>query len=206
MVGKRAVELGEEEVHVEREGVEDLGGDEPAHPVGGVGHDAQGPQGGDVDEAPHVGGVLLEHVAPLVATRALRRRRDPVSQRFFGQLPDVDQTGVLADGPGPAETHLDAVVTGRVVRRREHGAGGVEATRGEVHEVGRDQAEVDDVGAGGCVLPVANALDNASPEAAHVPSDDHLRGPTETGKGPSNGPGRIVHRAGRAPCRARRRP
>ena len=46
-------------------------------------------------------------------------------------------------GRAPGKAELDAVVLGRVVRRREHRPGEVELSRGEVEEVGRGEADVD---------------------------------------------------------------
>ena len=54
---------------------------------------------------------------------------------------------VGADRAGALEAHLHAVVLGRVVRRREDHAGPVTVTGGEVDEVRRGQADVDDVDA-----------------------------------------------------------
>ena len=45
VVGERAVELAEQDLEVERQALEHLGHDQPAHAVGRVGHDLQRPQG-----------------------------------------------------------------------------------------------------------------------------------------------------------------
>ena len=67
--------------------------------------------------------------------------------QVFGHLLDLDQAGVDADGTGARQAQLDAVVLRRVVRRREHGPGGVEAPGSEIQEVGRAHAQIGDVDA-----------------------------------------------------------
>ena len=140
MVRERAVELAVHDLEVEREAVEHGGNDETAHAVGGVGHDLQRPERPDIDERTHVVGERAEHVA---AGHRARGRGGSDARR--GVVTDLRQTGVLTDGAGARQAELDAVVLGRVVRRREHGAGRVERAGGEVQEVGRAQTEVDDV-------------------------------------------------------------
>ena len=53
--------------------------------------------------------------------------------------------GVLANRLGAGQAELDAVVLRRVVRCGEHGAGRIQRARGEVHEVGGGESEVDHV-------------------------------------------------------------
>ena len=57
------------------------------------------------------------------------------------------EAGVLADRPGAGQAELDAVVLRRVVRRGEHRARARRACPRRSTEVGRGQAEVDDVDA-----------------------------------------------------------
>ena len=106
---------------------------------------------------------------------------EPPSGRAAGGTPigghplDLLEARVLADGTRPRQAELEPVVLGGVVRRREHGAGGVEAARGEVHEVGRGQAEVDDVEA---LRSHAVRERSREPDAGgpHVPTDEHAVG------------------------------
>ncbi len=84
MVGEGPVELGEEEDHVEGQAVEDLGDDQPSHPVGRVGHDPQRPEGGGVDERPDMAGVLGQ-VVPSFVTARLVAVVDAGTERFLGR-------------------------------------------------------------------------------------------------------------------------
>ena len=141
VVRERAVELAVQDLEVERQAVEHGGHDEAAHAVGGVGDDLQRPQGDDVDERADVGGEVGEQVDAA-------DRRPPAAgglEPGGGHGLDLAEAGVLADRLGAGEAQLDAVVLRRVVAGGEHGAGRVEVAGGEVDEVGRGQAEVDDV-------------------------------------------------------------
>ena len=60
---------------------------------------------------------------------------------------DDFEAGVSGDRGGAAEAHLDAVVSGRVVRCGEDGARHVQHTGGVVQHVGCAQPDVDDVDA-----------------------------------------------------------
>ena len=62
MVRERAVELAVQHRERERQPLEDLRDDEPAHAVGGVGDDGERPQHRGVDERPHVVAERLEQV------------------------------------------------------------------------------------------------------------------------------------------------
>jgi hypothetical protein len=141
VVRERTVELRVQQVELERQALEHLGDDQPPHPVGGVGHDLQGTQGAHVDERPHVPCEVVQEVEGLDAPRLCGRRGHPGGHQPL----DLGQAGVLADRPGAREAELDAVVLGRVVRRREHRPRGIERPGGEVHEIGRRQSQVDHV-------------------------------------------------------------
>ena len=85
---------------------------------------------------------------------------------------DGVEAGVASDRGRAAETHLDAVVSGRVVRCGEDGARHVQHTRRVVQHVGCAQPDVDDVDA---------VLEHAVTEGpgellafgAHVVTHDH---------------------------------
>ena len=65
MVGEVAVELGVEDLDLERQSLEHLRGHQPAHAVGRVGHHLQRAQDGGVDEGADVVGVGVEDRAVL---------------------------------------------------------------------------------------------------------------------------------------------
>ena len=100
---------------------------------------------------------------------------------FGGDRFDVFQASVLPDGTSTGQAQLDAVVLSRVVRRGEHRAGRIELAGGEVEQVGRGQAEVDDVdtlfehAAGECV-------DELGTGRAHVATDQDPRCVGEAGE------------------------
>ena len=71
---------------------------------------------------------------------AVGRRR---GERLGGHALDLCETGVPADRTSPGETELDPVVSGRVVRRREHRPCEVELAGREIEQVGRGQPDVD---------------------------------------------------------------
>ena len=142
---------------------EHRGDDQPAHAVGGVGHDLERPQRAEVDERPHVVGEGARAGRGTASRRPGRRRgqRRPRPVALISREP-----GVLADRPGAGQAELDAVVLGRVVRGGEHGARRVELAGGEVQQVGGGQAEVDDVERPGPATPSAKAAASSTPEAA----------------------------------------
>ena len=184
MVGERPVELAEEDLELERETVEDPGHDQPPHAVGGVGHDPQRAQGRHVDERADVGGELVEHV-PLRDRAPLLERLDPALGVGHHGL-DVLEPGVLADGSGPGQAQLDAVVARGIVGGGEHGPGTVELAGREVQEIGRHHPEVDDVGplAGDALGERGRQLDA---RRAHVPAHEHTRRSAEMGEGGAHG-------------------
>ena len=153
MVGEVAVELGEEDLHLEGQPLEDLGGHQAAHPVGRVGHHLQGTQRPTCRRTSARG--RRRRRAPSAARSGAQRGRvgsggpsaAPLVEQRLGRGLDLGQAGVAADGAGPGQAELQPVVPGRVVGGGEHGPGGVEAAGGEVEQVGRGEAEVDDVGA-----------------------------------------------------------
>ncbi len=121
VVRERPVELGVHDLEVERERLEDLRDDEPTHAVGGVGDDLERTERRDVDERADVIGERIEHVA--AGQRAARVGVADVAGRpGQGGGLDVGQAGVLTDRSSTGAAQLDAVVPGRVVRRREHRA------------------------------------------------------------------------------------
>ncbi len=117
---------------------------EPAHAVPGIHDDTKGPDAGEVDESPQVRRVAGEHVE--LSIRSGRRHEvDTVREICARAISDAGEPGVHADPAGARAAELDAVVGRRVVTRREHRGGGIEAPRGEVALVGRAQADRDDV-------------------------------------------------------------
>ena len=141
VVREAAVELAVEEVEVEGQLGEHRRHDEPAHAVGGVGDHLERHEHRRVDERADVLGEVVQQVDAGEQARLGGRRRYAGADHGL----DAVEAGVLADRLGAGEAELDAVVVGRVVRRGEHRGRRVEAAGGEVHEVGRGQAEVDDV-------------------------------------------------------------
>ena len=142
----------------------------------------------------------------------LRRpaRRRPAAGRAgedgFGHGLDLGQAGVDADGLGPGEAQLDAVVLGRVVRRREHGAGRVEAPGGEVHEVGRHQTEVDDVDALAPHAVGERGHERRRRTAACRGRSGSAAAPAKRANASADGAAHAPRRAGRGRCRGCRRP
>jgi hypothetical protein len=70
-----------------------------------------------------------------------------LEQSAFDRRTYLREAGVLADGGGAGSAQLDAVVLGGVVAGGEHRRRRVEPSRREVREVGRDEPEIDHVGA-----------------------------------------------------------
>ena len=99
----------------------------------------------------------------------------------LGHRLDVVEARVLPDRLGRRQAHLDAVVLGRVVARREHRRRGVEVAGGEVGDVGGGHAEVDDVEA-----LVEHALGEGRRQlhagGAHVAGDEHPGGAVVLGR------------------------
>ena len=174
MVRERPVELGIEDRQVERQVGERGGDDGAAHAVGRVGHDTQRAQRVDVDERVDVLDVLGEQVALLDPAPLGGPLEEPARDRRL----DLGQPRVLADGGGAGAAQLDPVVLGGVVAGSEHRRRRVEPPRREVHEVGRDQTELDDVGAGqgGAVGERGRERLRRRP---HVPPHQHQRGARE---------------------------
>ena len=149
VVRERAVELAVHHLELDLgQALEDLGHDEAAHAVGGVGHDlaAGATASGSMNDTTWS---AKSSSRSCVVSRPGRWR--PAGRRAVehgvGDGLDVGQARVRAHRPRPGQAQLDAVVLRGVVRRGEHGARGVEAAGGEVDEVRRDQPEVDDVDA-----------------------------------------------------------
>ncbi len=188
MIGERPVELRVEQLDLERQGGEDGGDDQAAHPVGRVGDHAERAQRGDVHEGVHVGGVVLDDVATLRGAGLLTLVGTGV-ERPLGGRPDLGQPGVLPHGTGAGQAELHAVVGGGIVGGREHGPGGVESSRSEVEHVRRRQPDVHHVGAG---APGAGGKGGGEldPRLAHVAPHDDPRRPGEAGERPADGPAR----------------
>ena len=170
MVRERPVELGIEDRQVDRQVGEHGGDDGAAHAVGGVGDDTQRAQCVDVDEGVDVLDVLGEQVALLDPAPLGGAFEEPGLDR----RPDIREPRVLADGGGARPAQLDPVVLGGVVAGSEHRRRRVEPPRREVHEVGRDQPELDHVGAGqgGAVGERGRERLRRRP---HVPPHQHQR-------------------------------
>ncbi|GAB3863139.1 hypothetical protein GCM10027610_109100 [Dactylosporangium cerinum] len=75
------------------------------------------------------------------------RRLAPALQDCLRALADLGETRVLPDRLRPLLAQLDAVVLGRVVTGREHGARQVQRAGGEVQQVRRTESRLDHVGA-----------------------------------------------------------
>ena len=141
MVGERAVEL-----EVQRQDVE---GHRPeygrrgmaTHTVACIDCDLQRAQRSQVDQSAEVARVFLEDV--LGAGGACRSVVRGNTRDDLGG--DDCEAGVLTDRLGAGPTHLDAVVLGGIVARREHRARAVQQTGCKVELVGRRQSDVDDV-------------------------------------------------------------
>src|SRR2546428_32623 len=100
-------------------------------------------------------------------------------------------TSAAWDGGSAGPAQLDAVVLGRVVAGREHGAGSVEATGGEVDQVGGGQPGVDHRGAGqGGALHEGGR--QRARRRAHVPGHDDAGGAGEGGEGVADAPGDVL--------------
>ena len=172
MVRERAVELGVHDLEFDAgQPLHHRRHDESAHAVGGVGDDLHRADVGRVDEADHVLDELGEQVL-FGAGAALRCRRERRTvEHLFGDPLDVGQPGVDTDRTSTRQAQLHAVVSGRVVRRGEHRARGVERSRREVHQVGRGEADVDHVEA---VLEQAlrERVEQLRSRRAHVAGDD----------------------------------
>ena len=201
MVRERPVELRKEDRQVERQVGEHGGDDGAAHPVGGVGDHAQRAQRVDVDERVDVLDVLGKQVTLLDPAPLGGAFEEPARDRS----PNLGQTRVLADGRGARPAQLDAVVLRGVVAGREHRRRRVEVTGREVREVGRDQPEVDDVGAGqgGAVGERGRERLRRRP---HVAPHEHERGAREPRRTRSRSAGRRRRRGRRGTARGCRRP
>ena len=168
----------------------------------------------DVDEAPHVGRELVEHVAALDAPVFGDRRDAAVDRRrgvgLDGHAADLAEAGVTPDRAGAGQAQLDAVVVGGVVRRREHRPGQVELARGEVEEVGRGQADVDHAEAGrehaGAEGPAELDAGLADVAAEDDPPVGQLLGEHERAEPDTDGVGHAGVRARRGRCPGCRRP
>src|SRR6478752_3523306 len=153
-----------------------------AHAVAGVDDDLERARTGQVDEAAQEGGVVTEQIARRhrAGTPGRVREAGPTVEQPLGEVADLGETRVLAHGAGRRPAQLDAVVLGRVVARREHGAGEVEGAAGVVEAVGRaepDDGHVDAArghtgGEGRGELRRARA---------HVVADDDTAGPVRDG-------------------------
>lgn len=175
VVGEGAVQL---EVHGDEgqgQTLEDRGNGVAAHAVARVDHDLQGADGGQVDEGAKVRRVILQRVGPGDRSRVRRGFGGARVRPAFRQLADLRQARVLADGGGARAAQLDAVVLGRVVRGREHGAGEVQRARGVVQLVRGAQADLGDVHAE-CRCAAREGAGEAGRGGAHVVADDDRLG------------------------------
>ena len=146
MVRERPVEL-REQVDAASTGRRAItgGDDEAAHPVGGVGHDGERPHGADVHERQHVLDVGAQQVALL----------DPAPSRRPGaDAPRLDQRrGPRAArcprrrASRPARQNFSPLYCFGLWLAVSITPGQVERAAREVEEVGRGEAEVDDVDA-----------------------------------------------------------
>jgi hypothetical protein len=167
VVGERAIQFAVENLEVERQLGEHARRDVAAHAVRRVGDDLQRSKHRLVDEADDVLRELGEQILALDGALCPGGRREALGR----QPPDIAEARVLADGLRPSQAELDAVVLGRIVRRGEDRSRGFEATRCEVHEVGRGEPEVDDVDAlvGDALGEGPGQLDTGR---AHVATDE----------------------------------
>jgi hypothetical protein len=118
------------------------------HAVAGVDDDLQRADGRQVHEVAQVLGVIDENVPFRNAPGGLQGD-EAALEIALGGIADIEQSGLGGDRDGPCLGHLHAVVLGGVVRRGESDTGGVEDTAREVEFVGRDQADLHDVGSSG---------------------------------------------------------
>lgn len=111
VVGERSVELAVH--HLERDlrqALEHRWHDQATHAVGSVGHHAQRPQGGDVDERDHVVGERLEQVAAGLRAGGGGGQRAMALEHIACHALHLVEPGVDTHRASPAETELDAVV------------------------------------------------------------------------------------------------
>ncbi len=130
VVRERAVEFGVHHLEFDsREPLHHRWDHETTHAVGGVGDDLHLADVGRIDEGQHMVGEAAEQV--LLGARATLGRgpRCPPVEDVLSHPLHLGETGVDTDRTGPRQAELDAVVPGRVVRRREHRPGSVEAAR-----------------------------------------------------------------------------
>jgi hypothetical protein len=133
-------------------------------------------------------GELVEQVDGGEVARRRRRHGTVAVQHRLRHPPYVGQAGVGADRAGAGQAQLDAVVLRRVVRGREHGAGCVIAAGGEVDEIGRHEADVDDVHP----LhhhPLGECGHELHARRAHVPANEDAWRLGELGEGDPEGVG-----------------
>ena len=102
-------------------------------------------------------------------------------EHIGSDLLDVFKTGVLPDGASAGEAELGAVVLSGVVRSGEHRPGRIELAGREVDQIGRGQAEVDDVDT---LLEYTadEGLGQFGTGRAHVAADQNPRRVGETGE------------------------
>ncbi len=131
---------------------------------------------------------VVEDVAPFDRA-APRRWCDGAGE---DAIADLAEPGVARECLGAFARHFQAVVFGGIVGCRDHHAA-VEAVLadGEVERVGRDEADVGDVGAG-FVRPARERLEQGDARRAHVAADDDAAQPELLDERPADGVGRIV--------------
>ena len=188
--------------------LEHLGHDQAAHAVGGVGDDLAAGVSSD-------GSTNDTTWSANSSSRSTRRSRARGVAAGAGRSPSstasaialiVGQAGVGADRAGPGQAQLDAVVLGRVVRGGEHRARRVERPGGEVDEVGRHQAEVDDVDALRRARRRRRRPRARRPEG-RMSRPTRMRGaPAKRAKATPMAWAHARRRAGRGRCRGCRRP
>ena len=157
VVGEGAVELEVQGDDGERQRVEPGTGAQDgrhgvaAHAVAGVDDDGEGRMP-DRSTRPRGRRRSRPRTSRSVGARAAARWAgggggDVAGEDPLGEVADLGEAGVLADGAGAGAAELDAVVLGGVVARGEHGAGQVEGAAGVVEAVGAGQADERDVDA-----------------------------------------------------------
>ena len=206
VVGERAVELAVH--HLQFDGgqaIEHRRHDESAHSVRCVGDHAQRAQLLDVDERHDVVDERRQQVLFGPPAAGGCGSRAPACEHGLGDDLDLPEAAVDADRTGAGQAQLDAVVLGRVVRGREHRARAVERPSGEVQEIGRAQAEVDDVDT---LLQhaVGERGDEVNARRPHVASHEHPIGRGEAGEGRPRRHGRRPSRVDRGRRHVGRRP